>query len=140
MASYLTVCRTPQLIDWPADCFFQVGFQIKTRVQELGHGCIYLVQKAGALQVSPTDSFSKRELIECARAVTEKVGQSTRDCYSTCCSLLSVCVCVGRTLYPPNLRSQSFVVCVCTDRRNVGVYIVEVKGQLLKVSSQGKSL
>uniref|UniRef100_A0A674EJY1 Talin 2 n=1 Tax=Salmo trutta TaxID=8032 RepID=A0A674EJY1_SALTR len=51
-----------------------VGFQIKTRVQELGHGCIYLVQKAGALQMSPTDSFSKRELIECARGVTEKVS------------------------------------------------------------------
>ncbi|GAA6235662.1 talin-2-like [Lates japonicus] len=52
----------------------EVGFQIRTRVQELGHGCIYLVQKAGALQLSPTDSFSKRELIECARAVTEKVS------------------------------------------------------------------
>lgn len=52
----------------------QVGVQIKSRVQELGHGCIYLVQKAGALQMSPTDSFTKRELIECARAVTEKVG------------------------------------------------------------------
>uniref|UniRef100_A0A1A8AVU3 Talin 2 n=1 Tax=Nothobranchius furzeri TaxID=105023 RepID=A0A1A8AVU3_NOTFU len=52
----------------------EVAFQIKTRVQELGHGCIYLVQKAGALQLSPTDSFSKRELIECARAVTEKVS------------------------------------------------------------------
>uniref|UniRef100_A0A8C7ZHI4 Talin 2a n=1 Tax=Oryzias sinensis TaxID=183150 RepID=A0A8C7ZHI4_9TELE len=51
-----------------------IGFQIKTRVQELGHGCIYLVQKAGALQISPTDSFTKRELIECARAVTEKVS------------------------------------------------------------------
>ncbi|XP_077954055.1 talin-2-like isoform X3 [Gasterosteus aculeatus] len=52
----------------------EVGYQIKTRVQELGHGCIYIVQKAGALQLSPTDSFSKRELIECARAVTEKVS------------------------------------------------------------------
>ncbi|XP_077568388.1 talin-2 isoform X1 [Stigmatopora nigra] len=52
----------------------EVGFQIKTRVQELGHGCISLVQKAGALQLSPTDSFSKRELIECARSVTEKVS------------------------------------------------------------------
>uniref|UniRef100_A0A8C8JF89 Talin-2 n=1 Tax=Oncorhynchus tshawytscha TaxID=74940 RepID=A0A8C8JF89_ONCTS len=52
----------------------EVGLQIKTRVQELGHGCIYLVQKAGALQMSPTDSFSKRELIECARGVTEKVS------------------------------------------------------------------
>lgn len=51
----------------------QIGFQIRTRVQELGHGCIFLVQKAGALQICPTDSYTKRELIECARAVTEKV-------------------------------------------------------------------
>uniref|UniRef100_A0A8C1IP51 Talin 2a n=1 Tax=Cyprinus carpio TaxID=7962 RepID=A0A8C1IP51_CYPCA len=41
-----------------------IGFQIKTRVQELGHGCIVLVQKAGALQISPSDSFTKRELID----------------------------------------------------------------------------
>ncbi|XP_041639132.1 talin-2a isoform X3 [Cheilinus undulatus] len=52
----------------------EIGFQIKTRVQELGHGCILLVQKAGALQITPSDSFTKRELIECARAVTEKVS------------------------------------------------------------------
>uniref|UniRef100_A0A8C4THQ2 Talin 2a n=1 Tax=Erpetoichthys calabaricus TaxID=27687 RepID=A0A8C4THQ2_ERPCA len=52
----------------------EIGFQIKMRVQELGHGCIFLVQKAGALQITPTDSFTKRELIECARAVTEKVS------------------------------------------------------------------
>uniref|UniRef100_A0A8C3LNM1 Talin 2 n=1 Tax=Chrysolophus pictus TaxID=9089 RepID=A0A8C3LNM1_CHRPC len=51
-----------------------IGFQIKSRVQELGHGCIFLVQKAGALQICPTDSYTKRELIECARAVTEKVS------------------------------------------------------------------
>lgn len=53
--------------------FIQIGFQIKTRVQELGHGCIFLVQKAGALQITPSDGFTKRELIDCARAVTEKV-------------------------------------------------------------------
>lgn len=52
----------------------EIGFQIKNRVQDLGHGCIFLVQKAGALQVTPSDSFTKRELIECARAVTEKVS------------------------------------------------------------------
>uniref|UniRef100_A0A3B4WNR7 Talin 2a n=1 Tax=Seriola lalandi dorsalis TaxID=1841481 RepID=A0A3B4WNR7_SERLL len=52
----------------------EIGFQIKTRVQELGHGCIFLVQKAGALQITPSDGFTKRELIECARAVTEKVS------------------------------------------------------------------
>uniref|UniRef100_A0A1A7XNS5 Talin 2 n=2 Tax=Iconisemion striatum TaxID=60296 RepID=A0A1A7XNS5_9TELE len=52
----------------------EIGFQIKNRVQELGHGCIFLVQKAGALQICPSDGFSKRELIECARTVTEKVS------------------------------------------------------------------
>lgn len=52
----------------------EIGFQIKTRVQELGHGCIFLVQKAGALQVTPSDSFTKRELTDCARAVLEKVS------------------------------------------------------------------
>uniref|UniRef100_A0AAX7SJK7 I/LWEQ domain-containing protein n=1 Tax=Astatotilapia calliptera TaxID=8154 RepID=A0AAX7SJK7_ASTCA len=52
----------------------EIGFQIKTRVQDLGHGCIFLVQKAGALQITPSDSFTKRELIDCARAVTEKVS------------------------------------------------------------------
>uniref|UniRef100_A0A8C3TGC6 Talin 2 n=1 Tax=Chelydra serpentina TaxID=8475 RepID=A0A8C3TGC6_CHESE len=52
----------------------EIGFQIRTRVQDLGHGCIFLVQKAGALQICPMDSYTKRELIECARAVTEKVS------------------------------------------------------------------
>ncbi|XP_044201541.1 talin-2a isoform X1 [Thunnus albacares] len=52
----------------------EIGFQIKTRVQDLGHGCIFLVQKAGALQITPSDSITKRELIDCARTVTEKVS------------------------------------------------------------------
>ncbi|XP_053175686.1 talin-2a [Scomber japonicus] len=52
----------------------EIGFQIKNRVQELGHGCIFLVQKAGALHITPSDSITKRELIDCARAVTEKVS------------------------------------------------------------------
>lgn len=54
-------------------------------MQDLGHGCIFLVQKAGALQVCPTDSYTKRELIECARAVTEKVRSSpgARHSHST---------------------------------------------------------
>ncbi|XP_029413512.1 talin-2 isoform X2 [Nannospalax galili] len=52
----------------------EIGFQIRTRVQDLGHGCIFLVQKAGALQVCPTDSYTKKELIECTRSVTEKVS------------------------------------------------------------------
>lgn len=61
----------------PAPCVIQIGFQIKTRVQDLGHGCIFLVQKAGALQITPSDSFTKRELIDCARVVTEKVEFSS---------------------------------------------------------------
>ncbi|XP_049329638.1 talin-2a [Astyanax mexicanus] len=52
----------------------EVGVQIKSRVQELGHGCMALVQKAGALQICPSDSITKRELMECARTVTEKVS------------------------------------------------------------------
>uniref|UniRef100_A0A8C6YJB4 Talin 2 n=1 Tax=Naja naja TaxID=35670 RepID=A0A8C6YJB4_NAJNA len=51
-----------------------IGFQIRTRVQELGHSCIFLVQKAGALQICPTDAYTKRELIECTRTVSEKVS------------------------------------------------------------------
>ncbi|CAB1339185.1 unnamed protein product [Coregonus sp. 'balchen'] len=58
----------------------EIGFQIKTRVQELGHGCIFLVQKAGALQITPSDSYTKRELIECARTVTEKVSMVLIEC------------------------------------------------------------
>ncbi|XP_036442190.1 talin-2a isoform X4 [Colossoma macropomum] len=52
----------------------EIGVQIKMRVQELGHGCLVLVQKAGALQICPSDSITKRELIEYARVVTEKVS------------------------------------------------------------------
>ncbi|XP_040198990.1 talin-2 isoform X2 [Rana temporaria] len=52
----------------------EIGFQLKSRIQDLGHGCIFLVQKAGALQICPSDGYTKRELIECARAVTEKVS------------------------------------------------------------------
>ncbi|XP_066503310.1 talin-2a [Hoplias malabaricus] len=53
----------------------EIGVQIKMKVQELGHSCISLVQKAGALQMCPADSITKRELTECARVVTEKVSQ-----------------------------------------------------------------
>lgn len=51
----------------------QIGAHIKHRVQELGHGCSALVTKAGALQCSPSDDYTKKELIECARRVSEKV-------------------------------------------------------------------
>uniref|UniRef100_A0A8C4QNG4 Talin 2 n=1 Tax=Eptatretus burgeri TaxID=7764 RepID=A0A8C4QNG4_EPTBU len=51
-----------------------VGRQIRNRVQELGHGCVSLVQHAGALHSSPTDSFTKCELVDSARKVSEKVS------------------------------------------------------------------
>ncbi|KAK7796762.1 hypothetical protein U0070_015440 [Myodes glareolus] len=52
----------------------EIGAHIKHRVQELGHGCSALVTKAGALQCSPNDVYTKKELIECARRVSEKVS------------------------------------------------------------------
>uniref|UniRef100_A0A8D2JI48 Talin 1 n=1 Tax=Varanus komodoensis TaxID=61221 RepID=A0A8D2JI48_VARKO len=51
-----------------------IGSHIKNRVQDLGHGCAALVTKAGALQCSPSDAYTKKELIECARRVSEKVS------------------------------------------------------------------
>ncbi|XP_039224920.1 talin-1 isoform X2 [Crotalus tigris] len=52
----------------------EIGSHIKNRVQELGHGCAALVTNAGALQCSPSDAYTKKELIECARKVSEKVS------------------------------------------------------------------
>lgn len=52
---------------------FQIGSHIKKQVGELGFSCTGLVTKAGALQCSPNDSFTKKELIESARKVSEKV-------------------------------------------------------------------
>ncbi|XP_032887603.1 talin-1 isoform X2 [Amblyraja radiata] len=52
----------------------EIGNHIKNRVQELGHNCASLVLKAGSLQCSPSDTFTKRELIDCARKVSEKIS------------------------------------------------------------------
>uniref|UniRef100_A0A7N8XU39 Talin 1 n=1 Tax=Mastacembelus armatus TaxID=205130 RepID=A0A7N8XU39_9TELE len=51
-----------------------IGSNIKKQVGELGFTCTGLVTKAGALQCSPNDSFTKKELIESARKVSEKVS------------------------------------------------------------------
>lgn len=51
----------------------QIGSNIKKQVGELGLTCTGLVTKAGALQCSPNDTFTKKELIESARKVSEKV-------------------------------------------------------------------
>ncbi|XP_013858220.1 talin-1 isoform X2 [Austrofundulus limnaeus] len=52
----------------------EIGSHIKKQVGELGFSCTGLVTKAGALQCSPDDSFTKKELIESARKVSEKVS------------------------------------------------------------------
>ncbi|MEQ2285457.1 Talin-1, partial [Ameca splendens] len=52
----------------------EIGSHIKKQVGELGFTCTSLVTKAGALQCSPNDSFTKKELIESARKVSEKVS------------------------------------------------------------------
>uniref|UniRef100_A0A665VQ36 Talin 1 n=1 Tax=Echeneis naucrates TaxID=173247 RepID=A0A665VQ36_ECHNA len=51
-----------------------IGSHIKKQVGELGFSCTTLVTKAGALQCSPNDSITKKELIESARKVSEKVS------------------------------------------------------------------
>uniref|UniRef100_A0A673A8S0 Talin-1 n=1 Tax=Sphaeramia orbicularis TaxID=375764 RepID=A0A673A8S0_9TELE len=51
-----------------------IGSHIKKQVGELGFSCTGLVTKAGALQCSPNDTFTKKELIESARKVSEKVS------------------------------------------------------------------
>lgn len=57
----------------------QIGSHIKKQVHELGFSCTGLVTKAGALQCSPNDSFTKKELIESARKVSEKVRYPRRS-------------------------------------------------------------
>uniref|UniRef100_A0A8C5AR47 Talin 1 n=1 Tax=Gadus morhua TaxID=8049 RepID=A0A8C5AR47_GADMO len=51
-----------------------IGSHIIKKVGELGFSCTGLVTKAGALQCSPNDMFTKKELIESARKVSEKVS------------------------------------------------------------------
>ncbi|XP_056089203.1 talin-1 isoform X1 [Rhinichthys klamathensis goyatoka] len=52
----------------------EIGSHIKKQVTELGYSCTGLVSKAGALQCSPNDSYTKKELIDSARKVSEKVS------------------------------------------------------------------
>ncbi|KAG7268298.1 hypothetical protein CRUP_023093 [Coryphaenoides rupestris] len=52
----------------------EIGSHIIKQVGELGFSCTSLVTKAGGLQCSPNDSFTKKELIESARKVSEKVS------------------------------------------------------------------
>uniref|UniRef100_A0A673HVJ9 Talin-1-like n=1 Tax=Sinocyclocheilus rhinocerous TaxID=307959 RepID=A0A673HVJ9_9TELE len=51
-----------------------IGSHIRKQVTELGYSCTGLVSKAGALQCSPNDSYTKKELIDSARKVSEKVS------------------------------------------------------------------
>jgi len=51
----------------------QVGSRIKSAVQQLGTGCIELVQDAGSLQMNPTAGIARRDLGVHARKVLENV-------------------------------------------------------------------
>ncbi|PKU37148.1 talihypothetical protein [Limosa lapponica baueri] len=80
-----------------ARVLFQISSHIKHRVQELGHGCAALVTKAGALQCSPSDAYTKKELIESARKVSEKASGLERGVMAWVYSLSTpqgACVCV----------------------------------------------
>lgn len=54
----------------------ELSARIKGAVQELGTSCIELVLDAGNLQSNPSDGFSKRDLIDHARQVSEKVSNA----------------------------------------------------------------
>lgn len=46
---------------------------MKTRVQDLGNSCVRIVQNAGTVQMNPSYGYSRQELAESARDVSEKV-------------------------------------------------------------------
>lgn len=52
----------------------QVATQIKHSVHDLGKACGELVQAAGVVQSSPTDTYSKKALVLKAKNVPEKVA------------------------------------------------------------------
>ncbi|XP_073240951.1 talin-like [Porites lutea] len=52
----------------------EIAHRIRTGVQGLGEACISLIQSGGAVQSSPKDPFSKRELAENCRHMAEKVS------------------------------------------------------------------
>ncbi|XP_048581539.1 talin-like isoform X2 [Nematostella vectensis] len=51
-----------------------VAGRIRNGVQGLGESCIGLVQSAGAVQATPTDPYSKKDLADRSRQVAEKVS------------------------------------------------------------------
>ena len=60
----------------------QIAHRIRVGVQGLGEACIALVQSGGAVQSSPKDSFSRRELADNGRNVTEKVQRKAeKKCF-----------------------------------------------------------
>jgi len=58
----------------------QVGSRIKSAVQQVGTGCIDLVQDAGSLQLNPTAAIAQRDLSVHARKVLEHVWNLFRFC------------------------------------------------------------
>ena len=52
---------------------WQMAIRIKSSIQQLGRSCIGLVQNAGKVQLSPSDSFAKKDLAEDSKKVVENV-------------------------------------------------------------------
>ena len=51
----------------------ETGQRIKQSVQDLGKGCVNLVQDAGNVYADPSDTYAKKDLIEHSRRVNENV-------------------------------------------------------------------
>lgn len=61
--------------------FWQVADRIKSTTQDLGHACHNLVKNAGTVQGNPTDNLAKKDLVDNARMVCEKVQSKTISPY-----------------------------------------------------------
>ncbi|XP_041355718.1 talin-1-like [Gigantopelta aegis] len=51
-----------------------IGNRIRSTVQDLGKSCIEMVQDAGNLQANPTDSYSRKDMSDHAKNISEKVS------------------------------------------------------------------
>ena len=64
-------------LNFDCDNFCQIAHRIRTGVQGLGEACIALIQSGGTVQSNPKDPFSKKELADDCKHVSEKVISSS---------------------------------------------------------------
>ena len=80
-----------------------IGGRLKSCVQDLGTSCIELVQDAGNLAHNPADAFSKKDLNDHARKVSEKVS-------TTAIEFIIIIYCLILNLECKTLMTIRFVV------------------------------